>query len=78
MYSYNDIPVTIGTEIHKFNYEYLEESLIAKECTITSEGKTLVIDQDFAVVTNNMPGNWVDPAINKLKALLSEQQTPLP
>lgn len=74
MESFYNIPVEINGKPQQFNFEYLEESDVGRECTITSEGKILVVDGDFAVIRTTMPGNWVDPAINTLKNLLNTDQ----
>ena len=74
MESFYNIPVEINDSLQAFNFEFLEESDIGGECTITSEGKMLVVDMDFTVVKTTMPGDWVDPAIVTLKNLLNTDQ----
>jgi hypothetical protein len=74
MESFYSIPVEINGKPQAFNFEYLEESDAGGECTITSEGKILLVDVDFTVIKTTMPGNWVDPAITTLKNLLNTDQ----
>jgi hypothetical protein len=74
MESFYNIPVELNDKSQVFNFEYLEERGAGGECTITSEGKILVVDADFTVIKTTMPGNWVDPAITTLKNLLNTDQ----
>lgn len=74
MESFYNIPVEINGKSQEFNFEYLEEQDVGHECTITSEGKMLVVGADFAVIKTTMPGDWVDPAITTLKNLLKADQ----
>lgn len=74
MESFYNIPVEINGKLQAFNFEYLEEAGRGNECTITSEGKMLVVDADFTVIRTTMPGNWIDPAITTLKNLLKTDQ----
>ncbi|SEK24356.1 hypothetical protein [Parapedobacter koreensis] len=73
-YEFKDIPVEIEEGIHFFNYRYTETSKYGQACYITSEGKTLVIDENFEKLESTMPESWKKPIIDKLQFLLEQKK----
>jgi hypothetical protein len=75
MYSFKNLTLEINGIVRQFDFEYLKESMALQLCTITSEGQFLVINKNLAVVSTDMPENWVNRAIQKLAELLENEVT---
>lgn len=70
-YEFSNIPVEIDGEAHAVDYRYKESGKYGQACYITSEGKQLVVDEDFGVLESTMPKHWKQPVIDRLVALLA-------
>jgi len=70
---YTDIPVHIGSERVIVTYDYGETIEKGKTCTITTEGKEMIVAEDLTVISKNIPNEWIRPIIDKLKELVAGQ-----
>lgn len=70
---YRNVPVILTTENEQqFDFEIGESLEIGQYARITSEGYQLVIDEDLEYLEGDMPEKWRQPAIQKLLALVRE------
>ncbi|WP_288878834.1 hypothetical protein [Pedobacter panaciterrae] len=70
---YTDIPVHIGDKRIFVTYDYTETPEKKEPCVVTSEGKEMRIDNEFKVLSSDMPHEWAQPIIEELKKLIAGQ-----
>lgn len=70
---FHDIPVDINGVTQLFNFELLKDE-DGRLWIANSKMQTLYIDEDFNYDNFSMPKEWIEPAINKLKALLQDDE----
>lgn len=68
---YKDIDVTAGDKQLSVTYSYHENDEKKQVCSITTEGKTLVVDEQQNVLSNDMPEDWVQPILKVLTEIAS-------
>ncbi|RQP18892.1 hypothetical protein [Parapedobacter defluvii] len=73
-YEFNDIPIEIDGEVHAVTYRYTETDKYGQAYHIISEGKELIVDKDLKELESTFPGDWKQPAIDRLVALLAQQK----
>ncbi|MBK1439817.1 hypothetical protein JHJ32_07470 [Parapedobacter sp. ISTM3] len=68
--NFTNVPINIDGNMYSFNFEYKEQTEYGQACFITSGGGEMIIDEDFAIIRNDFPDEWVPSIIAKLKQLL--------
>lgn len=66
-----EIEVDTGDRLRLFNFCIMDNDYDIT-CKLYADGKEARIDRDLFLLSGNMPGSWIAPAIEKLLTLLNQ------
>jgi hypothetical protein len=74
---YENVKVTLGVGIERdFDFEIVEHEASVQFAMITTNNYQLVVDEDLAYLKGDMPPEWRQPVLAKLRALLEAKEFP--